>query len=239
MTPITKTCPGCDAEVTREVDRPDGFAGLIAFWCDPCIEADRERELAAEREQECIKAARRVVRSGLPTDLQGLKWDDLDHGDDRGPAIAAAQRWVRGDLPGLIVSGPVGVDKTRIAGTAAAAMLTDRFVHWTSAPLLFARLGSGFDSADRTGVLELLAGNSPLVLDDIDKSRPTEYGAEQIFLAVDQRMANRVPLLVTTNLNSDGLRQKFPDPFGEAIASRLVGYCEGFRIGGQDRRRHG
>jgi DNA replication protein DnaC len=75
-----------------------------------------------------------------------------------------------------------------------------------------------------------------MVLDDIDKGRPTEYGAEQIFLAVDQRVTHGSSLLVTTNLGLDELRDRWPETYGPAIVSRLVGHCELVRIDGEDRR---
>jgi DNA replication protein DnaC len=75
-------------------------------------------------------------------------------------------------------------------------------------------------------VLATLTGTSALVLDDLDKTRPTEYGAEQIFLAVDGAVTSGRALLVTTNLGLGQLAGKWPQPFGEAIASRLAGYCK-------------
>ena len=132
--------------------------------------------------------------------------------------------------------GPVGAGKTYSAATAAWAMLERRPLIWTSAPLLFARLGSGLGSPARDRAVEILTSRKALVLDDLDKARPTEYGAEQIFLAVDNRVSNGVSLLATTNLSLAEISQRFPEPYGEAIASRLAGYCEVRKIEGRDRR---
>ena len=49
-------------------------------------------------------------------------------------------------------------------------------------------------------------------------------------------MTAGAPLLVTTNLGLDALAAKFPEPFGDAIVSRLAGYCEAFALQGHDRR---
>jgi DNA replication protein DnaC len=75
-----------------------------------------------------------------------------------------------------------------------------------------------------------------LVLDDLDKTRPTPVAAEQLFLAIDHRIENRVPLAVTTNLSLAEIATRYEQPFGEAIASRLAGYCARHTITGVDRR---
>jgi integrase len=67
-------------------------------------------------------------------------------------------------------------------------------------------------------------------MDDLDKGRPTEYGAEQIFTAIDQRLTAGKALLVTSNLRLNELAGKWPEPFGGAIVDRLAGYCEAYLL---------
>ena len=80
------------------------------------------------------------------------------------------------------------------------------------------------------------------MLDDLDKARPTDYGAEQIFLAIDHAVTHGRPLIVTSNLPLNRIADHWPQPAGHAIASRLLGYCVQHRLAGPDRRgeaRHG
>ena len=77
-----------------------------------------------------------------------------------------------------------------------------------------------------------------LILDDLDKVRPTVFAAESIFLAIDQSLTEERSLLVTTNWMPSEFAKQWPKPHGDAIASRLVGYCELHRLTGQDRRLH-
>jgi DNA replication protein DnaC len=234
----------CGAEVRRDFsDHPGGWLRerleAMPFVCDACATAADEREREEESLREQAVAARRHsarrTASGIPATLLDLDWDDLDQ-PGREAILAAARRWSSGELAGLALTGPVGVGKTRIAAVAANEMLVRRPLRWTSAPLLFARLGDGFGSTNREHALDVLVGGHALVLDDIDKVRPTAYAAEQVFAAVDNRVTEGIPLLVTTNLGAAALAAKFPEPFGEAIASRLVGYGEGYRLTGPDRR---
>lgn len=207
-------CDGCDFT-----------AGLPAYEGSP----------EARRELEYRQVERFRQQSGIPAALAEWTLERLHVGVK--PALyTAACDWAAGKLRGITLSGAAGVGKTTIAAAAADGLLHRQAVRWLSVPALFARLGQGFDDEDRHEVLRLLASPVALVLDDVDKARPTEYAAEQLFLAVDTRVAAGAPLLVTTNLALSELAGRWPEPFGETIASRLGGYCKTFEVQGADRR---
>lgn len=233
----------CDAEFEIPTASSEwGRAKLreLPARCERCTEVEQgvERRVARDqaRREQAERVGRRRAAAGIPARLRGCRWDELTYDDGRRAAIAAAHRWERGELLGLVLTGPIGVGKTRTAGTAAWGRLELAPLHWFSTPLLFARLGSGFGTQQRDEALEVLTGTTALVLDDLDKVRPTEYAAEQIFLAIDNRINAGAALLATTNLTLSALAEKFPDPFGEAIGSRLAGHCETFAMHGVDRR---
>jgi DNA replication protein DnaC len=218
------------------------FAELASrpFVCNECA-AERERQWTREDEVNAAAVAKRrflerVKASGLPDALR----DIVDSGpltpDSPGQAWRAAEEWGRSQVHGLLLTGPVGVGKTHMAAFAAGLMLKRRPLTWTSAPLLFARLGSGLGGEQHDMAIGQLTSKNGLVLDDMDKARPTEYGAENLFAAIDGRVSNGKPLLVTSNLSLAELAARYPQPYGEAIASRLAGYCEHYRLQGPDRR---
>lgn len=235
----TGTC-ACGAEVTRELPagKMAAFFARTPFVCDPCIaeaeERDRAELLAFQQDMEIRRIERAVHVAGIPARFCAL---NLSSQDETVPAVAAAQRWVDRDTGGLVLTGPVGVGKTHLAAAAARSLINaGGSLHWMSGPTLFARLSAGLGTDDREQITKILTGNTPLVLDDLDKTRPTEYGAENVFLAIDGRTSNDVPLLVTTNLSLAELATRWPEPYGEAIASRLAGYCEIVKMTGPDRR---
>jgi DNA replication protein DnaC len=240
----TGPCTTCGATVEREIPADKRFAAVIEgvpFLCTRCAETQEAAWQAAatadavraEREQQ----QRRLDRADLPALLSAIDLDTLDP-DGCEDAIASARYWAMMG-GGLLLTGPYGVGKTTIAAGALRLRLEKAHGRWLSAPLMMARLGSGLDSRERHQVLATLTGSSALVLDDLDKTRPTEYGAEQIFLAVDGSVTSGRPLLVTTNLGLGQLAAKWPAPFGEAIASRLAGYCKVVAVEGVDRRLSG
>lgn len=216
---------------------------------------------AQEHRQGCI---RRLRSSGLPAMLSTRVLDDLagddaaltaakrwvagfegyprrerDSWDDRDGKPMEPPGWSGSDYQrrGLLLTGNVGVGKTTIAAAAVRDLANrNREIRWLSAPVLFAKLGASFGSDERERIIAILTGRQPLVIDDLDKVRPTDFGAENVFIAIDTRVSEGVPLLVTTNLALEELAQKWAQPYGEAIASRLLGYCEIVDMRGQDRR---
>ena len=245
---ITATCKTCGHEFERPpvpADLPERWRERLLSWeldCPTCVEVAEAHKRWKAREQEIRQHAERVGRqrraSGIPAQLRGLEWSDLEE-DERSNAIKAARTWPFGSSKGLLLAGPVGVGKTRIAATAAWQYLELAPLRWFSAPVLFSRLGSSYGSQQLDDARAVLTGTTALVLDDLDKVRPTEYGAEIVWQAIDGRIVEGVPLLVTTNLTLDALADKFPEPFGPSIASRLVEYCDAFLLAGADRRLEG
>lgn len=241
---VTKPCTGCERPVEREIHGGAArFATIMRemlFLCAECtrrqVREDAEAQAAREQQASSERAAAWREKSGVPAHLSDFRFASIDRPRGLEKAIEAAVRWATGATRGLVLSGTVGVGKTRVAVAAANAMLDHRQVRFFSAPLLISRLGTGeFSNPLRVAALEALQGSMSLVLDDLDKARPTVYAAEALFVAIDQRADGAAPLFVTTNLRLRELAQLWPDPFGEAIASRLQ-LLEGVRVEGPDRR---
>ena len=204
-------------------DRCSFVAGLPARDVDPSFRERARREV--------IERRRRA--SGIPAQLRGLSWERVA-GGTRPNVLAAAKRLAAGEERGLLLSGAVGVGKTWLAAAAAWELLEREPLSWFFVPDLFNRLGRSFEDASRDDTLDRLGGSAALVLDDLDKARPTDYAAEQLLCAIDNRVTAGAPLIVTTNLDLNALADRFA--FGHAIVDRLVGHCEAFALLGQSRR---
>ena len=196
--------------------------------------------------------------SKMSKTLRRFTLDDLDT-EGRAKALDAARRWASGEILGLVLLGPIGVGKTTVAGAAAVerckelerieaelkASKSEFFGEWPVSPPVYVDmatatgvLGKAFGDPDREGMLETLS-NPPdrgMILDDLDKVRPSEFAAERVFGAINSAYTHRTPLIVTTNLRLNQLKNRYPAPHGDAIASRLSEYCEVHELTGGDRR---
>jgi DNA replication protein DnaC len=237
---IAVMCAGCGAPGERELVDHGGpfgeFVNSLPWHCPPCAERLEAEEAAAEqREQDRQAHVRLDTRSSIP---QALRRDlsSLEVTPRNAQALDAARAWSLGELPGLLLTGPVGTGKTSIAAAAAWERNLRYGVVWTSVPVMLAKALAAFDDEDRAEAMRAITGVGSLVLDDLDKVKPSEWAATQLFAAIDSRYAQGAPLLVTTNLTLDQLADKLGVDFGDAIASRLAEYCRTVVIDGPDRR---
>lgn len=204
-----------------ECAKPHELAVDMSGICHDCATEDQLGQRFALEQQHFTM---RVEDSGLPAPLRGLPWPI-------GTAATAAREWADGERQGLVLTGAVGVGKTYLAGCAAYEMLKRSSLTWLSVADLMMRLRASFSDEGRAQAVHAIQSAGPLVLDDLDKANPTDFGIEVLFAAIDQRIVNGTPLLVTTNLALDDLADRMGDP----IASRLAGLGP-IEMAGVDRR---
>jgi DNA replication protein DnaC len=242
-------CAGCGAPTEDVIEvsaatsaKVRAMLQRLPLQCASCAAAHaaetdaQDAQHAADIRQ--ARFAERISYSGLPKSLHGPECtlEALD-APGRVEPLAAARRFASGDLAGLLLTGPFGVGKTTIAGAAAKRhMLEVGALTWLRVHEVTINLGLAFDDPIRAATIRALRTAGALVLDDLDKTRPTAHAAEPLFSAIDNAISDSRPLLVTTNLPIGQLATHWPEPFGKAIASRLVGYCEAWEITGHDRR---
>lgn len=230
---IEVTC-GCGEEFTVDLEGSESrwLAAMVRrSKCQDCSDRlDREQEEAERRE---ARESRRA-RCQMPRRLRGETLAHLAEKAKAGQteALDAAEEWVRGHIDGLMLTGPTGTGKTRIAAAACWSRLESSSCSYVSVSHAMTQLAGSLTDDGRKEAIRRFHGTGAVVLDDLDKCRPSEYGREQIFAAVDAREQEGSPLLVTTNLTPSELA----DRFGEPLASRLAGYCETVEVAGADLR---
>lgn len=215
----------------------DVLEGLREAWCPPCTALIEEEQDRLDEEDDKTLRARRLERSDIPEPLR-REFTEIDRKSEA--VQGAIWEWGSGERDGLLLYGEVGVGKTFLAGVAASARCSRSQVRWVSVPALLSGLRAGYGTREQAWaahVFTLEYGQRPaLVLDDLDKSRPTEAAMEPLFLAVDRWTAEELPLLVTMNRPLDRIDADWPEAFSGPIASRLNGYCGMVEILGPDRR---
>lgn len=254
-TTIEGPCTVCGLQTSRErkfvvigeVRRETWGVASQPLRCPPCSERHDQQLEAAARRQEAkwaadelaYKVRRAINHSGVPQAYQPAHVAGLDH-EPR--LVDAARRFANGETAGLLLTGPVGTGKTTIAAAAAMDFMRREgsSLKWFSAAAIMNRLSGGFNDPRRAEMLAALDDTrGALVLDDLDKTRPTSYGAEPLFVAIDSCISNRRPLIATTNLSPSKIAAHWPEEIGAPMLSRLMGYCEAHTVSGEDRRLHG
>jgi DNA replication protein DnaC len=243
---LRSRCPSCGVEVL--LDSPDEFEedGETVSIAEPtelarklvrngvwCTDCETKEESARERAKLAQDFKARLETSRLPRDLQRLGWHQMDRAGSRREPVVAARAWTENG-GGLLLYGPIGVGKTRLAATATWELLQTRLVRWVSVPVLLAQSVAAFSDTAKRDATEILTGSDALVLDDIDKGKPSEWARQVLFAAIDRRVQAGSPLIVTSNLDADELAERF----GDWAGSRLAGYCRQFELSGADRRLH-
>ena len=199
---------------------------LVAVPCPICHEIRRRQRLAE-------RAARISSECGL-TELQ-LTWTFENFQVYRGneAAYRAARQFA--ESPGsnwLTIAGERGTGKTHLL-CAIARRAIDRGmpVLYAYVPLLLDWLRQGYrhlndleweEDGDFDERLERLMTVDLLLLDDLGSEKPTDWAAEKLTTVFDQRLLNRLPLVVTTNIDPAAVEDTLP-----RIYSRLERHPQG------------
>lgn len=200
-----------------------------------CLCQDRQRgeEEAEKRRREFRDRVDRNRSVGMAEKaLRGCTFEnDLGYNPEMEKAKKYVEHWaeMRRDATGLLLWGGVGTGKTYMAACIANALL-DRGVSVMMTN--FSRCLSdlpGMFSGDRNRFLDGFNRYELLIIDDLGVERGSEFVLEQAFNIIDGRCRARLPLIVTTNLSLQELKN--PDCLGKArIYDRVLERCVPVRV---------
>lgn len=205
-----------------------------------CEVEKREREEAERKRIEFQKRVKEMRRVGFP-EAEMQNWDFAHDDGESSQIISIAKKYVenfdkmREDGKGLLLFGGVGNGKTFAAACIANALVDKGF------PVLmtnFARIANTvqglFDG--RQEYYDSLNRFPLLVIDDLSAERKTEYMQEIVFNVIDSRYRAGLPLIVTSNLTAEEIKNP-AETAHQRIFSRLLEMCVPIEVKGEDRRR--
>lgn len=144
---------------------------------------------------------------------------------------------------GLFVTGAYGVGKTYLASCIANEIIKNgkSVIFGTLIQLLdFIRDSYSDSEVSDKDYLNLYSSVDLLVIDDLGKEKPTEWVLEKLFLIVNNRYNNYLPIVITTNYNRNQLRERLcinkNYSIVDLIISRLYEMCGGIEIKDDDHR---
>ena len=217
------------------------FLGVIKFPFCLC-KCEKEKRDLAEREVKRLEELRRISETrklGFPDDEMATWTFDKD--DNASPELMKIARNYVANFgkmqqrnKGLLLYGSVGTGKTFAACCIANALIDKGY---SALVTNFARLANTLQGLreDRQDYIDKLNAVNLLVIDDLAAERQTEYMQETVFNTIDARYRSGRPLIITTNLTADELKNP-ADISHKRIYSRLFEVCIPFEVKGIDRR---
>lgn len=211
------------------------------FQCADC-DAKAEKYWADRKARDESEATdSRLRRSGLPRRfLDGtITWADVSRKLGDLAACADVMRAGRG----LYLYGAAGTYKTSFAASyLAEAIRSGGSGQYVYVPDLFTELSEIYaadDARSRADVIDRYAGAGWLVLDDLDKAKPSRHAAEVLLAILDYRYREGLRcLFVTANQSIDDIAQPFArdvgENFSEPLARRLSEMCASVPMGAKD-----
>ena len=205
----------------------------------PCIcQCEKERLEKEKKRQEAEELQRRIQRlkaKGIQEKhLLDWRFDVAENTRDIQRARKYVENWqkVKAENLGLLLWGSVGTGKSFIAACIANALLEQ------SVPVLMTNFSrilnalSGLYSEEKNQYIDSLNQYSLLIIDDLGIERSTEFALEQVFNVIDSRYRSKLPLIVTTNMTLEELKNP-QDLTRSRIYDRVLERCVPLRINNQ------
>lgn len=198
-----------------------------------CETEKMKREEAERNRIERERTLRRVCF----TEQEMQTWTFANDDGESSQVISIAKKYVenfdkmRKDGKGLLLFGTVGNGKTFAAACIANALIDKDY---PCRMTTFSDIAKDiFDGKLNPHDLNKYA---LLVLDDLMAERKTEYMQEIVFNVIDSRYKAGLPLIVTSNLTAEAIKNP-ADLAYQRIFSRLLEMCVPIEVKGEDRRR--
>lgn len=226
---------------TKKQCRIEFFDKVHTPYClCKCETERRDREDAERKRIEFEKRIKELRRIGFPDDeMQSWTFNADDRANEHITSVALKYvenfDTMRENGKGLLLFGTVGTGKTFTAACIANALIDKGY------PCLvtnFARLINTISGMydGKQDYIDGLNRFALLVIDDLATEADTEYRNEIIFNVIDSRYRAGLPLIITTNLTAQELKNS-ADIKKQRIYSRLFERCLPLEVKGSDRRR--
>ena len=203
-----------------------------------CQAEAHERQEQERKHREFLDMVERNRSVGLPD--PGLRKhtfeNDLGYNSKQMEmAKQYVQHWeeFQKNSTGLLLWGDVGTGKSYIAGCIANALLDKGVpVIMTNFARLLNKLTDMY-SDDRNAYIDSFKKYPLMIIDDLGVERDSEFAREQVFSVIDSRYRSQLPMIVTTNLSLEELKDT-TDLSKARIYDRVMERCLPIKVNDQN-----
>ena len=240
-------CSVCGVVTRRAIDYPvfDGrgstrrLAVRVMCRCQEAVEAEEKAREKFQADMQKISELRKL--SLMDARLMDAAFSNYLVKPENERAYKLAVRYVErfDDMmksgQGIMFFGPVGTGKSYTAAAIANELINRKHsAVMTSFIKLLEKMRS-FDTDDGE-YIDRLNHADLLVIDDLGAERSTDTALENVYSIVDSRYRSRKPLILTTNLEMEQIKNPADIRYAR-IYDRIVEICYPVKMNGFSRRK--